>query len=115
MNTDKFVLPVIGQEIYIPTALHISNGSDDVHGGLAKISKIETSKTLPEDHYNYCFVSVEEVPGTGYNYKSLLEQQDELKEEFGKTRAYPDPDEDTPWIEDGDSVNGEIWRGGDVW
>ena len=99
--------PKIGQDIYIPSAMYISRGSDDRVGGLAKIVDVEFSETLPEDHFNYCFVSVEEIPNVSFNYNSLMKQQEELKKQFGNNRAYPDPDIDTPWIEDGDWVDGK--------
>ena len=74
---------------------------------MCTINEIEYSDHLPPDHYNYCSVGVEERPGTLYNYKYLLDEQDELKEQFGDQVGYPDPDVDTPWIEKGDIVNGE--------
>lgn len=108
-------LPKKGQEIYIGTSLHISRGSDDVQGGKATIKSVNLSNHLPPEHYNYVMVEVEEVPGHEYNYKYLLEKQDEYKERFGENKAYPDPDVDTPWIEDGDIVNGEVYHGEDIW
>ena len=73
----------VGDKIYVPTSMSISNGSSDVQGGLCTIEKITYSDHLPEDHCNYCFVEVEELPGHSYNYKNLMERQDELKEQFG--------------------------------
>ena len=40
---------------------------------------------------------------------------DKLKEQFGTNRGYADPDIDTPWIEDGDWVNGKVYHGPDIW
>jgi hypothetical protein len=37
-------------------------------------------------------VTVKEHPGRGYNWKWLVEEQGDLKKEFGKKRARPDPD-----------------------
>lgn len=85
--------PVIGEMIYMPTQLHVYNGRDDVLGGLAKIIKIEYSKTLLKDHYNYTMVMFEGFPHTKYNWISLLERQEELKEQFGDGMARPDPDD----------------------
>lgn len=85
--------PKIGEDVYCPTALHVYRGRDDFHGGLCKIKSIEKSKTLPPDHYNYCFVEVEERPGVGLNWRLLMEQQEELAAEFGNERGYMDPDD----------------------
>ncbi len=104
----------VGDEMYVPSAFHISRGSDDVRGGLATIEAIKVSETLPEGHINSIFVDFKEVLSS-YNYLSLLERQKELKKQFGKERAHPDPDIDTPWIQDGDYVNGEVYRGPDIW
>lgn len=88
-----FKLPKIGEKIYVPTSLYLSRGRDDFQGGLCTISRIECSKTLPQDHNNYCFVGVEEGDrATSHNYKHLLELQSELKKKFGKRRGYKDPD-----------------------
>ena len=85
--------PKIGYKIYIPTTRYLNRGNDDVVGGLATIIKIELNKYLPEDHFNYIMIGVEEVPGVMYNYRSLLKEQTELKKEFGSTKAHPDPDD----------------------
>ena len=102
--------PKIGDEIYIRTSLHISRGSDDVIGGLGKISKVK--KGYAEGEW---FVEVKEVPGHGYNYNLLMEEQERLEKEFGKNRAHPSPDIDTPWIEEGDIVNGKEYHGPPIW
>lgn len=107
--------PKIGDKIYIGTSLHISRGSDDVQGGLATIKRVIIHDYLPKNHSNYYAVEVEEVPGVEYGYSYLLEKQEEYKERFGDRAAYPDPDEDRPWIENGDYVNGKVWEGGDIW
>jgi hypothetical protein len=95
--------------------MSISNGSNDMCGGLATIKEFKISDTLPEGHFNSVMVSVEEIPGRSFNYLSLLEQQDKLKERFGKNKAYPDPDIDTPWIQSGNYVNGSKYVGPDIW
>lgn len=108
-------IPKIGDKIYIPSSYHISRGSDDVQGGLATISRVEISKTLPADHVNAIMVLVEEISGTSYNYKNLMEKQEELKKEFGEKKACPDPDIDTPWIESGDIINDKPYSGPSIW
>jgi len=104
-----------GDKMYLRGSMSISHGSDDVAGGLATIKKIKIDKDLGADHFNGIFVEFEEVPGHSYNYKSLMEQQDKLAKEYEGKFAHPDPDIDTPWIQDGDWVNGSVYRGPDIW
>ncbi len=75
-----------GQKIYVPTSLYVYRGADDFIGGVATIKDIEYSKVLPEDHYNYTMISIEERPNVQYNWNALLEKQDELKERFGENK-----------------------------
>lgn len=86
-------LPKIGDKIYVPTSLYLSHGHDDFEGGIATVSGIHTNDGLPPDHTNYYMVSVKEHPGTKYNLKILLEEQDKLKERFKDQIAHPDPDD----------------------
>lgn len=110
MKDDKIF---IGKDIYVPTQLHLSRGSDDVVGGLGKITDISEHISGGEP---CLFVEVEEHPNKGYNWTQCLsEEQDELKKRFGNNRAYPAPDIDTPWIESGDLVNGKIYKGEPIW
>ena len=85
--------PKIGDKIYVPTSLYVYRGEDDFEGGLATISSIEKSKHLPEDHYNYLMVGIEERKGTSYNWRYLMENQDKWKAEYGDQVAHPDPDD----------------------
>lgn len=84
--------PKEGDKIYVPTSLYVYRGEDDFEGGLATINKIEYSNHLPEDHYNYTMVGIKERPGTMYNWKYLMENQDEWKARYGEQVAHPDPD-----------------------
>ena len=84
--------PKIGEKIYVPGSMYVYRGEDDFAGGVAKINKIEKSKHLPEDHYNYMMVGIEERSGCMYNWKALLEKQEELAKRFGDQVAHPDPD-----------------------
>ena len=104
-----------GDKMYLRGSMSISNGSDDVTGGLATIKKIEINERLGSDHFNGIFVEFEEVPGHSYNYKSLINQQEELAKQYEGKIAHPSPDIDTPWIEDGDWVNGHVYNGPDIW
>lgn len=78
-------LPKVGDQIYVPTAIYIDRGRDDVRGGLATISDVRMA-------YRNVFVSVYELPGRSINYEFLLSCQDKLRAEFGSERARPDPD-----------------------
>ena len=81
--------PKVGDDIYVGTALYLSHGVDDFHGGLCKISKVKPAISAGKPEW---FISVEERPGWSYNYASLLKEQAELKAQYGETRGYPDPD-----------------------
>ena len=81
--------PKVGDTIYIPTALYVYRGEDDIQGGKAVVSKIKT-ETYGENRITW--VSVNENPGTSYNWESLSEEQEKLKKKFGEQKAYPDPD-----------------------
>lgn len=104
-----------GDKMYVGGSCSISNGSDDVAGGLATIKEIEINERLGAGHMNGIFVTFEELPGHSYNYKGLLEEQERLSKEYKDRIAHPDPDVDTPWIEQGDIVNGEIYKGKSIW
>lgn len=82
--------PKVGDDIYVPTALHLSRGSDDVMGGLAKVVSVGVEMSGGEQVH---FVSVEEVPGFFNWEQGLASKQKELKKRFGKNRAHPDPDD----------------------
>lgn len=83
-------LPKVGDDIYVPSALHLSHGRDDVVGGLARVKSVSRQMSGGEQVH---FVSVKEISG-GFNWEQDLALiQDKLKKEFGKNRAYPDPDD----------------------
>ena len=84
--------PEKGMKVYIPTSMYISHGQDDVAGGIATVEKIEFSTFLEPEHYNYCMVVVKEVPGRGFNWNYLMENQIEWKKRYKKRIAHPDPD-----------------------
>ena len=85
----KKILPKIGQDVYIPTALYLGHGVDDFRGGLCRIRKIEFGKSAGKE----CIcIEVEENLGTFYNWKLLQEKQKKLAKEYGKRRGYQDPD-----------------------
>jgi hypothetical protein len=99
----------IGDEIYVDSSCSLSSGSTDVIGGLAKVTKVINGISGGEP---CLFIEVAELPGHQYNWDQVLsKKQEELKNKFGEHRAFPDPDIDRPWIEDGDFANGEIYHG----
>ena len=111
----------VGQQIYVRSSFHISRGSDDVVGGLATVTEISEGISGGKPAL---FVVVKEHPGTAYNWEILSEEQEKLKKQFGEKAAYPDPDIDQPWIQEGDTVSGkingkeyknEIYHGKDIW
>lgn len=107
--------PKVGDKIYIGNSFYISRGSDDVCGGVTEITSVKINERLGKDHPNGIFVTVKGIDGSSYNYKNLMEKQDELREQFGDQKAHRCPDVDTPWIEEGDIVNGEVYSGSPIW
>lgn len=101
------------REIYVDSHFYISSGSRDVVGGLAEVKRVSEGISGGEP---CIFVEVKEHPGHSYNWTQILsKEQSKLKKQFGKKRAYSDPDIDTPWIEDGDIVDGKVYHGPPVW
>lgn len=86
-------IPKKGDTIYVPTSLYVYRGNDDFVGGKATISGVHLNEHLRKDHHNYIMVSIEGRPNTRYNYRSLMESQDELKERYGDQVAHPSPDD----------------------
>lgn len=111
--TADIKVPKVGSDIYVSSSFSISNGSSDVVGGLGKVKNVECGISGGQP---CIFIEVVEHPGRSYNWSQiLLKEQAKLKKEFGKKRAYPDPDIDTPWIEEGDIVNGVPYKGKPIW
>ena len=81
--------PKIHSDIYVPTSCYIGHGKDDVQGGAAQVIKVEKGVSAGKKVW---FVEVLEHPGHSYNWPNLAKDQKKLKREFGKKRAYPDPD-----------------------
>jgi hypothetical protein len=104
-----------GDKLYVPTQLYISRGEDDIQGGIATVNEVKVNPRLPEGHYNSIFVSFDEIPGRSWNINYLLENQDKWREKYKDEIARPDPDINTPWIQDGDIVNGERYSGPSIW
>jgi hypothetical protein len=85
--------PYVGQKIYVPGHISIEHGLDDVAGGRATISKITRQNW---GACNYIFVDVLEVPNDSWNWDLIKEEQEELKKEYGKQKAHPEPDYGEP-------------------
>ena len=82
-------IPKVDDDIYVQTALHLSRGRDDVVGGLARVTSVSGGMSGGEAVH---FITVKEISG-GFNWEHYLAlEQENLKKEFGKQRAYPDPD-----------------------
>jgi len=105
--------PKIGDVIYADTCLYISRGEDDFVGGKATVSDTKEQISGGE---KCLFVALKERPGFWTNWDQHLgPRQAELQKEFGNKKAHTSPDINTPWIEDGDTVNGETYHGPDIW
>ena len=118
--------PKKGQVIYVDSSYHISRGSDDFAGGRATVSKVTqvAERDFPSGEptgKHRWDIEIAERPGCTYNYTQLLGQQAKVRKEYGKQKARPDPDIDTPWIESGDTVfdskhpKGYVYQGPPVW
>ena len=82
--------PVIGGYVYVPTSIYLTHGRDDFIGGLCRITNVIRK---PERSVrNRLFVRVDERPASEYNWLFLMEQQEELREEYGSQRGHADPD-----------------------
>jgi hypothetical protein len=79
----------VGDDIYIQGAMYMGHGKDDFAGGLCKISEIRMGVSAGE---RVPFVEVEERPGYQYNYLTLLDKQDKMRETYGTQRGHADPD-----------------------
>lgn len=98
-NPELPPVPKVGDTIYVPTALYISHGEDDVRGGLAEVTRV-----VEEQHGKRTVhgIVVKEVPGTKYYWENgLAQQQNKLQERHGGRRAKPDPDERPEFRSDG--------------
>ncbi len=82
--------PVVGEDVYVGTSWYLSHGVDDFHGGLCAVESVKVDMSAGKPTW---FVSVRERPGYGYNWAILREEQEKLREQFGTTRGYPDPDD----------------------
>jgi hypothetical protein len=80
--------PKVGDEIYVDSALYVYRGRDDFRGGKVKVSRVRHQTSL----FELWWVTVEERPGTEYNWTHLAPKQAELAARYGEERGRPDPD-----------------------
>lgn len=78
-------IPEVGDDIYIPTALYVYRGRDDIIGGLTRVIAVQKEG-------RYIWVTVAACPHGRYSWDYLAGIQEKLKEEFGTQHAYPNPD-----------------------
>lgn len=84
-------VPVVGQEIYIPSSVYLSHGEDDVLGGRAIVARVKEEKHGDRTVHG---ITVKELPNTTYYWENgLAQQQNELQKRFCDQCARPDPDE----------------------
>ena len=85
-------IPKIGDQIYVPSSYHVYRGEDDFDGGVATINKVVLSDHLLKDHINYTMVGINDREGSLYNYKILIEDQDNLRKRYAGKIAKSNPD-----------------------
>jgi len=103
-----------GMTLYVPGRMSLSHGSSDIAGGKAtvKVVTFEENKHIPDNQWSVAFF---EIPKVTYSLVYLLREQETLKERYKDQIAHPDPDEDRPFIEPGDFINGQIYQGPERW
>ena len=78
-------VPRAGDDLYVPSSLHLTHGEDDFRGGLCRVVDVSETNGL-------IFVKVAEDPGTLHSWSYLEPLQDELRCRYGDERGRPDPD-----------------------
>jgi hypothetical protein len=72
--------PYVGQQIYVDSSFYIAHARDDFLGGLAIIANAW-------EEFGSTWISIKENPGITYGWTYLKEQQEKLKQEYGKRTA----------------------------
>jgi hypothetical protein len=77
--------PRVGDDVYVPSSLHLTHGKDDFRSGLCRVVAVSELN-------GQAFVEVEEDPGTLHSWAYLEPLQGELRARYGEERGRPDPD-----------------------
>jgi hypothetical protein len=89
-------VPQVGDEVYLPTELHLTHGADDFVGGRCRVGRVvdgSGSGLLERVPFRDSVgVELEERPGWIYDWIHLVDQQEQLRAELGSLRGYPKPD-----------------------
>jgi len=83
----SFIMPTVGDTMYVPSMLYLRHGEDDFHGGVCRICRVILDYG-PQDP----FVEVEEWPGVQMRYIPLFKEQKKLRAEYGDTVGHRCPD-----------------------
>lgn len=92
--------PRPGEEVCVPSALHLEHGEDDFAGGMCRIAEVRRLEgALP---INELFVTFVEQPGWEHNWFDLMREEPANLAEYGDRRGRPAPD-DRPEFNEGRS------------
>lgn len=80
-------MPSVGDTIYLPSMLYLRHGADDFHGGKCTISRVISGERLRD-----VYIEVAERPGVQCRYRDYLDEQEQLKAEYGDTVGHMHPD-----------------------
>lgn len=83
-------IPKVGDDIYVESALYLDHGEDDILGGLAKVTSVREERLGDRVVIK---VTVAKIPGIFNWTERLAGLQEKLKEQFGESRAHPEPDD----------------------
>lgn len=87
LHTDSSKPPEVGNTIYIPSAIYLDHGEDDIQGGLAVVTHIVWS--INSEDWE---IVVEGIPNKYYCWFNYLSRnQDKWAKEYGQQEAKPDP------------------------
>lgn len=94
-NTDLFPLitniPEPNQFIYVPDHIEYGKGIENINGGWAKVSTIQSAYDLYGNLVHY--ISVQEFPSNFMKWENNLDnQQENLRERFKNIHAHLNPD-----------------------
>ena len=82
--------PVVGEDVCVSSALHLSHGEDDFAGGMCEIAEVIHYENFPPG--NQLFVELVEQPGTQHSWLNLMSEEPHNLERYGDQRGRPDPD-----------------------